>query len=206
MNNKINFNGRPLYFASDFHFDHNKDFIYKPRGFDSVSNYNEWVLNSLSKIPKDAVLFYLGDFALNSNERNVRNYLHSIPCEIVYILGNHESVTSNLFKFNDVTQFKITGIYDVFELKLKQYGCITLSHFPFAIWNHVGKGAWHLHGHCHGNYSKSLPNNKVGKILDVGVDVAKKNHGEAWFSLDQIAEIMENKKVEILDHHGENTN
>lgn len=42
---------------------------------------------------------------------------------------------------------------------------VTLCHYPVAEWDCKHHGAWHLHGHSHGNHPAR------GKMLDVGVDV-----------------------------------
>jgi calcineurin-like phosphoesterase family protein len=75
-----------------------------------------------------------------------------------------------------------------------------LFHFPVESWHGVGKGAWHLHGHCHGN----LQQPKGILLLDVGVD----NHDFKPWSVDEIADYMESQLQSVKgkfwtpnDHH-----
>ena len=47
-----------VYFCSDFHFCHDRDFIYKPRGFDSVYEMNEQIIKNF-KVAILSHLFYV---------------------------------------------------------------------------------------------------------------------------------------------------
>ena len=38
-----------IYFSSDLHLNHNKDFIYLPRGFSSIEEMNDAILNNFCK-------------------------------------------------------------------------------------------------------------------------------------------------------------
>jgi hypothetical protein len=59
-------------------------------------------------------------------------------------------------------------------------------------------------GHSHGNLDIAKPNHyKSGKILDVGVDNALKHNGSAFFSVEEVVEIMSKKNIKIYDHHGD---
>jgi len=67
---------------------------------------------------------------------------------------------------------------------------IVLSHYPYARWDRMHYGAWHLHAHCHGRYQFQ------GKILDVGVDNAYGILGEYRpFSVNEIVEHMAGREV-----------
>jgi calcineurin-like phosphoesterase family protein len=67
---------------------------------------------------------------------------------------------------------------------------MTLCHFPMEEWNKRHYNAYHIHAHSHG-----VKEPRVGKkILDVGVDSAKKLLGEYRpFSLEEVVEIMEKR-------------
>ena len=111
--------------------------------------------------------------------------------EIVLILGNHDkkieknpSLYRNLFvrvlKYNE---FRIRGTL------------ICQFHYPIASWNEIGNDSWMLHGHCHGSY------NGIGKIIDVGFDC----NNLLPYHISQINNIMDSKKFEQIDHHGNKT-
>jgi len=75
-------------FASDFHLGHNREFIYKSRGFETIREHNQWILQSLAEMGMDDHLYYLGDFALNTTPDQIREFFRRIRCNnIFYILG-----------------------------------------------------------------------------------------------------------------------
>lgn len=78
-----------------------------------------------------------------------------------------------------------------------------LSHFKHAIWNGSSKGWIHLYGHSH----STAEHWKIGKSMDVGIDNAKKLLGEYRpFSLEEVLNLMKDRKVEFNDHHDSSTN
>jgi hypothetical protein len=61
-----------------------------------------------------------------------------------------------------------------------------------------------LCGHSHGNFKDiNINTDKLGKILDVGVDNAIKHNGNAFFALEDVDAIMKTKAIKIHDHHGD---
>ena len=59
-----------IYFTSDWHFFHNKFFIYEPRGFSSVEEMNEAIIKNHNKVVKEEDTIYcLGDCMLNDNQK-----------------------------------------------------------------------------------------------------------------------------------------
>lgn len=200
-------------FASDFHFNHNRDFIFKARGFDDVAAHNAFLLKQLSVVDPNTVLVYLGDFALNVANGDVAAFLSKLPFStIYYTLGNHDN---NFLR--EVEQFRHGGLnrsgcyYDVqfpgkrilvsnaFEFVYrKQYICC--QHFPQFSWNHCADGAWALCGHEHGNIRELNPDGLACKRLDVGVDNALKfASGKAFFTFDELNSLFLNQKS--LGHH-----
>lgn len=56
-------------------------------------------------------------------------------------------------------------------------------------------------GHSHGNYPNINVEHKVGKILDCGVDNAKKYNGTPAFTFQEVCAIMKTKEALKVDHH-----
>ena len=58
-----------IYFTSDLHIGHDRDFIWKERGFSSVEKHNEEILKRWNEVvkPEDTV-YILGDLAMGQNE------------------------------------------------------------------------------------------------------------------------------------------
>lgn len=42
-----------IYFISDFHFNHNKSFIYETRGFQTIEEMNQTLINNYNEIVTD---------------------------------------------------------------------------------------------------------------------------------------------------------
>lgn len=80
-----------IWFTSDLHFCHDKDFIYKPRGFNSVNEMNEQIIKNFNEVMDwDDKLYILGDCFLNNNTAGI-DYLSRIPGKKYVIWGNHDT-------------------------------------------------------------------------------------------------------------------
>lgn len=188
-----------IWFASDFHFNHDRDFIWGKRGFTSVAENDARILSDIqANVKPNDIMIYLGDFSLMSTDGATQGYFNAIPAKtIYYINGNHESYTKRILFDGQ----RLVHWGNLREISIdKQH--IVLCHFPLAIWNHGGHGAYHIHGHCHGSFSESLPDAQFGRILDVGVEVALKTVNRAFFNWKEVDEILKKKSILKKDHHG----
>ena len=62
-----------IYLTSDLHLGHDKDFIYKPRGFNSVDKANESIISNWNSIiNEDDLVYVLGDLTLGDIETNIK--------------------------------------------------------------------------------------------------------------------------------------
>ena len=62
-----------IYVTSDLHFSHNKEFLYKPRGFNSIEEHDEQIIKNWNEIITDEdEVYILGDLMLNDNEGGIR--------------------------------------------------------------------------------------------------------------------------------------
>lgn len=204
-----------IYFWGCTHVFHKKDFIWQKRGYSSMEEHAEAIRNKInSTCTEHDILFHLGDGFLNSSIEQVEPYLHSLKPKIQYILGNHESSITKLYrKYRDYQYGHLINFNENTEIYPLTYKSITfwgnylecyinkrefvLSHFPFKVFNSSARGALHCHSHCHGELPSSLPDAKEGLILDVGVDV----FSERPVSLDKVLEIMDKKEVKHFDDH-----
>lgn len=113
-----------IYVTSDFHFCHDKDFIYAPRGFNSVTEMNETIIKNFNNIMDwSDTLYILGDCFLNDNEEGMK-LMRRIPGEKHIIWGNHDTDTR---KFLIGSEFLFHGY--AYLLKYKGYH-FYLSHYP----------------------------------------------------------------------------
>ena len=81
------------YVTSDLHFCHNRDFIYKARGFSSKEEHDEAIIKNWNEIvkPKDKV-YVLGDMMLNDNITGIEN-IKRLNGQLYIIGGNHDTPT-----------------------------------------------------------------------------------------------------------------
>ena len=85
-------NKHNIWFTSDLHFNHDKEFVWKERGFNSVQEMNDKILENLNAcISPDDDLYILGDLFLGGKADI--EILKSIPGHIHIIAGNHDTPT-----------------------------------------------------------------------------------------------------------------
>ena len=115
------------YFTSDLHLGHDRDFIYKPRGFGSVTEMNETIIRNFSETLKDEdTLYILGDVMMGAGIKESCQMLGSIPGRKKIVIGNHDSQTK-LELIKDIPGVEIIGYADVYEYRERKF---FLSHYP----------------------------------------------------------------------------
>jgi calcineurin-like phosphoesterase family protein len=196
-----------VFFTSDTHFNHDKEFIYGSRGYSNRYEHNDALITKINEVvrPQDT-LFHLGDFCLNITPPEI---LRRINCNnIAYIWGNHNSCIRRIyeetlageFQRNDIEVYpyavgKITYLGYYKELIVNGQ-MIVIHHYPHQIWNQMQKGAWQLSGHSHYTNPTTQLDHPDNKILDVGWD----GHGKP-LSFPEIQKIMMNKQHVKQDKH-----
>ena len=187
------FNAENLYAIADTHFGHEGILQHREREgffFKNTDEMDEYLINQWNhKISnKDTVLF-LGDFAL-CNKSKTEHILSQLNGKIWFIWGNHDHKKDIIEKYSQ-------GCYDILHIKVIEKGFdpqfIMLCHYPMQAWNQMIYGAWHLHGHSHGNLTDRLP-----RSLDVGWD----NFPSGPLSYKAIKNILRlDREIENVDHH-----
>lgn len=81
-----------IWITSDWHFNHNKSFLYEPRGFPNIEDMNNAIIdkhNSLVSLNDE--VYVLGDLCLGGSENNKNNkiLLEQLNGNIHVIIGNH---------------------------------------------------------------------------------------------------------------------
>jgi len=194
-----------VFFTADSHFYHNRDFVWKARGYSSLYNHTDKVLEKINELVKYSdVMFHLGDFALNTSSEQFESLLSRINCQwVYYINGNHNSRIQDVYRKTILEQFgkddinvypikyrNIIFVGDYLEVEIDKQ-TIILSHYPLYSWNHMNHGAWHCFGHIHSEKDVS-----VGKSIDVGWDQHKKP-----VSFQELKQIMDKKSIKSEGHH-----
>jgi calcineurin-like phosphoesterase family protein len=204
-----------VHFVSDTHFGHDRDFIYKKRGYDNVLAHDAGIIDNWNRrvAPNDTVV-HCGDvmFGVGGAER-FKNYLRNLNFGCIYLMpGNHHAgyrqfmreIQANGNFFSDY----LDGNAEKEIYLLPNYAefyvngqAIVVSHYPIASWNSMGKGSWCICGHTHGSFHGSKRTTlDGGKILDVGIE-----EFGGPVSIHEIYNIMETKPVKIVDHHDDKT-
>lgn len=182
-----------IWISSDFHFFHDREFIYRPRGFESIYNMNEAIVENWNRVVGlDDEAYVLGDIMLNNNEGGIK-LLESLKGHIHIILGNHDSPTRRALyeqcwnvvdvKWADVIKYNGYHFY--------------LSHFPTMTGNLESESLKQmmccLYGHTH---QKSNFYNDIPYIYHVGVD----SHNCKPVLLDNIIIEMNEKVKECISY------
>ncbi len=194
-----------IYVSSDFHFGHQREFVWQARGYSSADEHDNMVIDITNDIvrPNDILLF-LGDFCLNTPMDKFDAILDRIKCQNIKALwGNHnnpheKAVYRKLVPEGEryPVQYKNLSYIGHYVEAVLNGKFVVMFHYPISVWNEMSHGSWMLCGHSHNSFPESMVENKTAKILDVGWD----GHGKPW-SLPEIAAVMETKGVKAVDHH-----
>jgi len=217
-----------LWFVADPHNFHNRDFIYGPRGFASVTDYDEaFVHNWNAHLTDRSICVCLGDIQFaDPDGSRLKALLRRLKFKTLYLLiGNHVSGHLQLYKETIAAQFPTALVdgrlaYEVYPLThhldgdpnralvfLPVYAefsvggqLIVCCHYPIASHNKQGHGSLMLAGHCHGNFPLTNKDTGQGLRLDVGVD----SFGRP-VSLTEIKAHLRGRDLNVVDHHGKDT-
>ena len=138
------------YFTSDWHIGHEKEFLYKPRGFNSIEEHDTALLLKCNQIvePEDH-LWILGDLCMGRNEKEWDRIYKALFCKnIHFIIGNHDT-NNKCERYEKKYGFINEGLAAV--IKVSKRRSIFLSHYPTIVGNYEngGPSMWNLSGHTH---------------------------------------------------------
>lgn len=182
-----------IFFTSDLHFCHDKDFVWKDRGFDSVEEMNAAIVENWNKtVYPDDDVFILGDIVLNDTYEGVR-LLKQLNGWKHIIRGNHDT-DSKISLIQE--ECGINDISFAMEIKYKK-ALFWLSHYPTITANYDDELPWAKHlvnlfGHTH-QKEKFYNNNPY--MYNVGMDA----HNCTPVSIDEIIEDIKKKKEELAN-------
>jgi len=178
-----------VFFTSDTHFFHSKIIGYTGRPFENVEQMNQTLIENWNRVvPRDGIVFHLGDFAFASEE-NWNSILDKLKGKIYLILGNHDMKMAGkevMNRFEEVTLQKIIRV-DGRE--------ILLNHYPFLCYSGAYREEWQLFGHVHSGAERvegiDIPRlvNLFPTQYDVGVD----NNNYTPVSYEQVKAIIESR-------------
>jgi len=177
------------------------------RNFDSVEAMDKVLIEGINNhVKKDDILIHLGDFSFKSHKL-IPSYRNSLNVETIHLLlGNHDGkvpmYASSFTSIQDKMELEVIYFYK----EQKRTIHIVCGHYPELSWLGSGKGYWMLHSHCHNAPAIRELNTKC-KRFEASMDHAYFLVGEYRpFELRELVAIQDRKDVEMLDHHGFNTN
>ena len=182
-----------IWFTSDTHFSHNKEFLYGPRGFTNVDDMNEAIIENWNKVVKpNDIVYHLGDTMLNDNEKGIECFKR-LNGQIFLIWGNHdtENRTNALF---EACRHKMLGGWYAWQVKPNNM-LIYMSHYPTLTANFDQKKfsqhVLNVHGHTHQQKNFYDPTNPF--MYHVGVD----SHNCTPVHLDEIMADVKQRWYEV---------
>jgi len=188
-----------IWLTSDLHFCHNREFLYKPRGFNSIEAHDEALVQNWNNVVNSEDLVYiLGDLFLNNNEKGIE-YLKRLNGNICIILGNHDTPNRQNLIWQNVKSVMDITYADMMKYKSsngRMYN-FYLTHYPSITSNldneaPLSQHIINLYGHTH---QKTNFYNDIPWIYHVGVD----SHNCTPVSIEQIIKDCKNKYKEWKD-------
>lgn len=205
--------GDQLFFTSDCHFNHDQEFIWGARGYTSVNDHRDKIINLWNQTcDENSIVFHLGDFVFRDPEAVSFNAIvNQLQFNRLYLmLGNHNSGQLLSYKTELKNRFGEDFIGEVYPLeqKLSEHKSIiylptyveikvgnrhlVLSHYPIASWHNMQKGSMHLHGHCHNNLKFDGDLRRV----DVGIERYR-----GPYPYQKLKEFLLQIQTKSVDHH-----
>lgn len=156
-----------IWLTSDLHFGHDREFIFKPRGFNNVNEHDETLIENWNSVVAGSdTVYILGDIMLNDNDKGIENFNRLSGFKYI-ILGNHDtSVRKALYR----EAHNVLSVQYATMMKYQNYS-FYLSHYPTITGNFddesLKKCVINLFGHTHQqeNFYKDIP-----FMYHVGVD------------------------------------
>ena len=177
-----------IYFTSDTHFGHNKEFVYSPRGFANIEDMNEALIKNWNDtVSEDDDIYVLGDFFLGTDITFIENTLNELNGRIHLIIGNHDTPA----KIELYSKRKnIVEIADALRLKQGKRQFF-LCHYPTITSfeeQDLKKAVINLFGHTH---SKEKFYEGCGYMYNVAVDA----NDNRPVSIEEIIELLKERAV-----------
>ena len=165
-----------IWLMSDLHLGHNQPFVYEKRGFQSIEEHNETLIENIKTcVGENDEFFILGDLTLGDLDA-AAPLLAQIPGHVHVILGNHD--TDRRIEFYESLGWDVQFAT---RIRWKKYH-FYLSHYPTDCANpgedKISLATLNIYGHTH--------------------------QSDAWFSARPFSycvcpEANENRPIEISD-------
>ena len=138
-----------IFFTSDTHFNHDREFVYSPRGFKTIQEMNGTLVKNWNEtVGNDDDIYVLGDFFLGTDFNYIQEVLNKLNGRIHLVTGNHDTPS----KITEYTSWNnIVEIADALRIRYKKrefflclYPVLTAS-----LEQDPDKAVINLFGHTH---------------------------------------------------------
>ena len=181
ISNTISFSTEKVFFTSDTHFCHSRVIAYSDRPFADVAQMNEaLVRNWNAVVPKDGIVFHLGDFCFGT-----KKVLDQLNGQIHLILGNHDMRECRRDFMSRFASVQMERMIEVGDRR------ILLNHYPLLCYVQE-KYYWQLFGHIHTNprNNRILSTERMKLLMPRQYDVGVDNNNFTPVSFHQLEEII----------------
>lgn len=186
-----------IFVTSDWHFNHDREFVYKPRGFNSVQEMNEAIIKRHNEVVGvNDIVYCLGDCCLGGAESLEKNkkLIESLNGELHIIAGNH-CTAKRIEMYN--TCHNVVDVQLAYRFRYRKYH-FYLSHYPTMTGNieaeSLKKVTINLFGHTH---SKEKFYNDIPFMYNCALDA----HNCYPVNLEKVIEDCRNKVEESRDEN-----
>lgn len=181
ISNTISFSPEKVFFTSNTHFCHSRVIAYSDRPFADVAQMNEaLVRNWNAVVPKDGIVFHLGDFCFGT-----KKVLDQLNGQIHLILGNHDMRECRRDFMSRFASVQMERMIEVGDRR------ILLNHYPLLCYAQE-KYYWQLFGHIHTNprNNRILSTERMKLLMPRQYDVGVDNNNFTPVSFHQLEEII----------------
>ena len=184
-----------IWITSDTHFCHNKEFIYKARGFNSLEEMESFIINDWQKVQDDDVVYVLGDFFLGEDYAKINEILSKLKGKIYLLRGNHDT-DAKMQYYTEIWGNKVKRVEhadDPIKYKNKRF---MLSHYRMvtgSLETDPKHCVINLHGHEH---TKNIFFEERPYFYNVCMD----SHECKLISLDSVCDDIDNKIRDCLSY------
>ena len=190
-----------VFFTSDPHFYHDKDFVWQARGFENIDEMNAEIVRRWNeRVMPDDDIYVLGDLTLGNIDAGIA-LIATLNGKLHIMRGNHDT---------DKKVERYLELPNVIEVKyadVLKYGkaVFWMGHYPTITANYDDDKPWAKHVVClFGHTHQEQPfYNDNPYMFNVGMDA----HNCTPISIEEIIETIRNKKQELNNEKTkENTN
>lgn len=185
-----------IFFTSDTHFCHTNIIKYCKRPFKDVEENDEEIIRRWNeKVPKDGIVFHLGDVAFGDPER-VDNILKRLNGFIYLAIGNHDwrrIVSQHAWRFKEMSQ--------QYNMKIGNRHII-LNHYPMLAFSGAWRGidaTYQLFGHVHTSpyTDEGLDQQRMKMLFTSQYDVGVDNNNFTPVSWKEVDQIINNQMINL---------